>query len=594
MIDERFKVPENRPFYGKFWPKGLPHALDIDYSISLGKMFDESTEKFANDPAIWFLKTWMTYGELRKHVDAFTTYLHKIGIKKGDTVAIDLPNCFQFPIAFYAIMKLGAKCLPINPLYKQKELTDLASRTNAKTIITLDVLWAKVVSLIEPEWTFDHIIYTGMLDMATGISKFAQFIGKRILKKIPTAKITDPRAVDFRECLKTEPKVPVIEIDADNDLAVLTCTGGTTGVPKIVMLTHRNLVANGAQIGALFLKQKPDGPDPFVLGHGTGLIGILPLFHLYGLGAIMNVAVGMGGIQILFPRPPPPEELLKTIYELPNYNKFVHYTVEYMLVQMLEVNPRLVKKYPLTGRIALCGTGGGYLHPHIRDRFESMTGARITEGYGLSEAGPMVSANNLYGYREPGYVGTVGPSMDWDIFDMEDFSKGLVILGERGEICVTGPNIMLGYWQDPETSAQVLREYDGRTWLLTGDIGIMDEHGRVKIIDRKKQIIKLAGRLIFPTEIESEIGHHPLVKEAAVASVPDERTGEVAKAWIVVKDEGKDNLTPEKLRNWLIQKIAEFKVPKHIEFIEELPKTAAGKTAHRVLVENHPLWVNRQ
>ena len=160
------------------------------------------------------------------------------------------------------------------------------------------------------------------------------------------------------------------EIDPDTDIAVLTCTGGTTGIPKIVMLSHRNLVANAKQIGYLFLKQKPEGEDQFVLGHGTGLIGILPLFHLYGLGAIMNVAVGMGGIQILFPRPPPPEELLKTIYKLPNYNKFVHYTVEYMLVQMLEVNPRLVKKYPLTGRIALCGTGGGYLHPHIRDGFE--------------------------------------------------------------------------------------------------------------------------------------------------------------------------------------------------------------------------------
>lgn len=595
MPDDRFKVPTDRPFYGKFWPVGLPHELDIDYSTSLGQMFDDSSVKFADDPAIWLLNTWMTYKELKIHVDAFTSYLYKIGIKKQDTVAIDLPNHFAFPIAFYAIMKLGAKCLPINPLYKEKELIDIFSRTNARVIITLDVLWEKVVSKIEPEWTMDHIIYVNMLDMVTGISKFAKFIAKKILKKVPTAKITDPRAIDFRECLKTSIDYPEIHIDADKDIAVISSTGGTTGIPKLVTLSHRNLYANANQIGTLFLKQKPEVGEQFILGHRTGLIGVLPLFHLYGLGAIMNVAICMGGIQVLFPRPPPPEDLLKTIYKLPDYNKFLYYTVEYMLVQILDLNPKIVKKFPLSGRIAITGTGGGYLHPHIREGFESLTGSRITEGYGLSEAGPMVSANKLWGYREEGYLGTPGPSIDWEIFDMLDFSKGPVPLGERGEICVSGPNVMLGYWKDPETSAEVLREYDGRIWLLTGDIGIMEEYGRVKIVDRKKQIIKLAGRLIFPTEIESEIGHHPLVKEVAVAAVPDERSGEAGKAWVVVKEKGVDTLTPEKLRNWLVeQKLADFKIPKHIEFIEELPKTAAGKTAHRVLVENDPLWVDRK
>ncbi len=594
MVDIRFKVPEDRPFYGKFWPEGLPHELDIDYSTSLGQMLDESCEKFAKDPAIWFLNTWMTYEELHEHIEAFASYLHKIGVKKHDAVAIDLPNHFAFPISFYAIMKLGARCIPINPLYKEKELIDIFSRTNVKVIITLDVLWEKVVSKIEPEWTFDHIIYINMLDMVTGISKFAKFIAKKILKKVPTAKITDSRATAFCECLKTPVNYSKVEIDADHDIAVITSTGGTTGIPKLVMLSHRNLYANANQIGNLFLKQKPEEGEQFVLGHGTGLIGVLPLFHLYGLGAIMNVAVCVGAIQILFPRPPPPEELLKTIYRLPDYNKFLYYTVEYMLVQIIDVKPKIVQKYPLTGRIAITGTGGGYLHPHIRDRFESMTGSKITEGYGLSEAGPMVSANKLWGYREPGYIGTPGPSMDWDIFDMEDFSNGPQPLGERGEICVTGPNIMLGYFQDPKTTAEVLKEYEGRIWLRTGDIGIMEQYGRVKIIDRKKQIIKIAGRLVFPSEIENEIGHHPLVKEVAVASVPDERAGEAGKAWIVVKDEGKDTLTPEKLHNWLEQKIAPFKVPKYIEFIDELPKTAAGKIAHRVLVENDPLGVEKK
>jgi len=594
MIDERFRVPENRPFYGKYWPKGLPHELDIDYSLSLGKMFDQSVEKYAEDPAIWFLKTWMTYRELKEKVDSFTSYLHNIGVKKGDSVAIDLPNCFQFVIAFYSIMKLGAICVPLNPLYKKKELVPLMETTNTKVIITLDVLWAKVISLIEPDWTFDHIIYTGMLDLATGISKFAQFLGKKILKKIPSAKIKDPRAVDFRNCLNTIPDVPDVKINPDTDIAVLTSTGGTTGIPKIVMLSHRNLVSNAKQIGYLFLNQTPEHDDKFILGHRTGFIGILPLFHLYGLGAIMNVSVGIGGIQVLFPRPPPPAELLKTIYKLPNYNHFILYSIEYMLIQMLDVDPKIVEKYPLTGRIAICGYGGSYLHPYIRDRFENMTGAKITEGYGLSEAGPMVSANNLYGYRDPGYVGTPGPSIDWDIFDMEDFSKGPVPLGQRGEVCVSGPGIMLGYWKDPETTAEVLRKYNEKIWLLTGDIGIMDEHGRVKLIDRKKQLIKMAGRSVFPTEVENEIGLHPLVKEVAVASIPDERTGEAAKAWVLVKEEGKETLTPEKLRTWLEQNISSFKVPKYIEFVQEIPKNPAGKIARRVLQENDSLWRSKQ
>ncbi|MBN2155300.1 MAG: AMP-binding protein [Candidatus Lokiarchaeota archaeon] len=590
----RFKIPDDRPFYGKFWPKGLPKELDIDYSMSLGQLFDDSAEKYSEDPAIWFLNTWMTYKELKRHVDAFTSYLHKIGVQKGDSVAIDLPNCFQFVIAFYSIMKLGAKCIPLNPLYKKHELLPILKSTETKVIITLDVLWAKVISLVEPDWIFNKIIYTGMLDLATGISKLAQFFAKRVLKKVPTAKVTDPRAIDFRECLKTPIDYPNVEIDSNHDIAVISNTGGTTGMPKMVILSHRNLISNAFQLGYLFLKQKPEGEEKFILGHRTGFIAILPLFHLYGLGAVMNMAVAIGGYQVLFPRPPAPEEFLKTIYNLPNYNRFVHYTIEYMLIQFLEVDPKFVKRYPLNGRIAICGYGGGYLHPYVRDRFEEMTGARITEGYGLTEAAPMVSANNLYGHREPGYVGTPGPSIDWDIFDMEDFSNGPVAIGERGEICVTGPNVMLGYWKDPETTAKVLREYEGRTWLLTGDIGIMDEHGRVKIMDRKKQILKIAGRLVFPTEIENEIGYHPLVKEVAVASIPDERTGEAAKAWVVVKEEGKDTLTPEKLRTWLTDNLAHFKVPKFIEFIEEIPKTSAGKVSHRTLQENDPLWRNKQ
>jgi long-chain acyl-CoA synthetase len=596
MIDKRFRVDEKRPFHGKFWPKGIPYELDYDYSMTLGQMFDEAVEKHAEKPLIYFLNTWVSYKELKEMVDSFATYLHNIGVKKGDVVAIDLPNCIQYEVAYYAIIKLGAICIGVNPTYKPKELLYQMKLSGAKVIIVLDILYKKIVSQIEPDWKFDKVIYTNFLDLASGISPIAKFIGKYILKKIPTAKIDLPNAIKFTECLKTEPNVPNVEINPETDPAILSMTGGTTGIPKAATISHRNLLANIKQISHIFLKQVPDENTEPSLGYRTGFIGVLPLFHCYAMIAVMNISIDVGGWQILFPRPPPPKEFLKTIYKLPNENRFVYYAVEYLLAQITESDPAIFKKYPLTGRIAICGTGGGVLHDYIRKPFESNTGAYITEGYGLSEATAMVSANNIYGEREPGYIGTPASSTDWDIFDIEDFSKGpLNILGEEGvgEICVTGPQIMMGYWNNPEATTETIKEWDGRKWLLTGDIGYMEKHGRIKIIDRKKELIKMSGRSVYPSEVESIIGEHPAVLEVGVAAVPDEKTGEAVKAWVVIKPDQKDVVGSKELYDWFKDNMAYWKIPKYIEFIEEVPKTLIGKIAHRALQEADPLWKNR-
>jgi long-chain acyl-CoA synthetase len=312
----------------------------------------------------------------------------------------------------------------------------------------------------------------------------------------------------------------------------------------------------------------------------------------------MNMCMATGGWAALFPRPPDTEELLHTLCkELPNINKFVYFGAEILFQRIANLPEETLAKFPeLKDRLTASLSGAGPLHDYVRIPFEEKTGGNITEGYGLTEASPVVTANNLYGEREAGFIGVPLPGTDVRIFDQTDFSKGpITVRGEEGtgEICVCGPQVMKSYWKNPEATANNIMDWDGRKWLLTGDIGFMDEGGRFKIRDRKKQLIKMSGHSVFPAEVETLLGTHPKVLEVAVAGLPDEKTGEAVKAWVVLKPEAIGSIKPEELLAWSKENITYWKAPKYLDIIEEVPKNIIGKVLRRTLQEADPLWKNK-
>lgn len=588
-----FKVDENRPFYGKFWPNGLPKQLEYDTSMTLGDFLHKTSRKVPDQPAIWFLHSWVKYRELEYMVDCFATSLYNFGVRKGDVVAIHLPNSIQYIVAYYATALIGGIVTGVNPTYKPLEILHQLKITNAKYFVGLDVLYNEFVKPLEDKWNFNKIIWTNIADCATALSPIKKFLGK-VFKKLPFAKVEHPKAVPFLECLKTKPNVPVVKIDPFVDPAIYMMTGGTTGVPKAAVLTHSNVVANGIQVGLYVSAQvDPAYPEKPKIGPQTGYLGVLPLFHSFAMAGALNCPISTEGYTVLFPKPPPTEELLETLQSLPNKNGFVYCAVELLFQRIATLPEEVLAKYDINGRIKLCISGAGPLHDYVRDPFEKRTGAKITEGYGLAEATPVVSANNFFGEREVGFIGTPMPGTDWMIFDKEDFSKGPITdytENGLGEICVCGPQVMKGYLNNPDATNETIREWNGRKWLLTGDIGWMDKYGRIQIKDRKKQLIKVKGFSVFPKDVESLIGTHPKVLEVAVASVPDKITGEAVKAWVALKPEARGTLSVEELIQWCKENITGYKVPKYLEIIDEVPKSAIGKVLRRTLQEADPLW----
>ncbi|MHA1520827.1 MAG: AMP-binding protein [Promethearchaeota archaeon] len=593
----KYKVSEDRPFYkGKFWPKGVPHQLDYDYSLTVGRMLEETAAKYPDDPVMWFLDGWTSYKEFNDLVDRFATYLASIGVKKGDVVAVYLANCPQYVVCYYATVKIGAIITGINPTYQSLEVLHQFKLTKPKVLLALDALYFHYVTKIEKDYTFDKVIITNLVDQGTGLSGLKKWLGK-LLKKIPSAKVEGPNKVQYLDCFGMEPNLPKVDINPEKDTATLIMTGGTTGVPKAAELSHENVVSNAIQCLQILVNQKPEGSTLPPLGHKTGMVGVLPLYHSFAMTTVMNTAIACGGWMMIFAKPPDTEELLETICDLPDYNGFIYCAAEILFQRVSQLPDEVLAKYPLAGRLRLSISGAGPLHEYVREPYEAKTGAKITEGYGLSEATPVVSCNNFYGEREPGYIGVPAPGTDWMIFDGVDFSKGPVNeLGEEkgtGEICCTGPQVMKGYFENPEGTANNIKEYDGKRWLLTGDIGFMDEYGRIAIRDRKKQLIKMAGHSVFPKEVETLMGSHPKVLEVAVAGLPDPKTGEAVKAWVALMPEAVGTITADEIKAWTHENITKWKAPKYVEIIDEIPKSTVGKVMRRTLQEADPLFVKK-
>ena len=587
-LDDTYQVDENKRWFKKWWPEGVPFNTTFEEKTT-NEFLDEQVAKHSNENLIWFLDTWISYKQFQEYVKSFATALANLGIKKGDVVAIHLPNCPQYIVGYYAITRIGAIASGINPTYQPMEILHQLDIIKPKMLIVLDALYKTYIKPIIEESSVKIIVYTNLADLTDMIS-VKKIVGK-FVKKIPTGKVDYPNAYRFKDLLKTKPNVPEIKVNVKTHPATYIMTGGTTGLPKAAVLTHFNVVSNAKQC-KLWL----GGERPCI-----GNIGILPLFHSFAHTVVMNTTIAVGGWIMLFPSPPSQTELCEEIEKLPCTEGLIYAGTEMLFKRLAELK-RLKKRYPgVMGKLILCVSSAGPLHKAVHDAFIENTGGRIVEGYGLSEASPAVSAGNLFGESPVGSIGVPFPGTEWGIWPTDNFNLGPICLGNpddknfgiehSGEICVAGPQIMLEYLNEPDETADTILEYKDKLWLLTGDIGFMNEDGTIVIRDRKKQLIKHKGYSVFPKEVEELLMKHPDITEAAVAGLPHEEYGEVIKAWVSIKEDC--NLSPRIIKEWATENMTLYKVPYSIAIVGELPKNIIGKVQRRALQIKDPLYIEK-
>ncbi len=578
MAVPNWNIDDSKPWFKKY-QDGVPKHPEFPV-ISLGDWFDQKTEEFAKNKAIYFSKTFMNYRVLRKYTDSLATSLSRQGIKKGDVVAILLPNCFQFTIGYFATVKLGGIVIPINPTYKPLEILHVLQQVKPKGLICMDVMYG-LIKPIQEKYKFDFVISTCIVDLAA----IPPAIKEQLIADGTIPKGEVPGALNFLDvCQKRgEVDIPEVDIDPLNDPAVYLMTGGTTGVPKPAIITHYNAVTNAKQ-NVMWM---PDATHPIAC------VGIIPMFHAFGMTIVQNVVIEGGDFNILYAkRELDLKEVVDMIIEVGPEGGVILPGVENLfigLTRYLKANP----EPKLEKMFRLCVSGAGPLHKPVKDAFEAVSNGHLVEAYGLTECTTAVSIGPFNGTDTPGTIGLPLPGVEWAIFDSEDFSKGQLKgygIDFTGEICVCGPQVMKGYLNRPEATAETLKEYEGRIWCLTGDIGYMDEHGQMVIRDRKKQMIKYKGYSVFPKEVEDLLGSHPAVLEVAVSGLPDVESGELVKAWVQLEDEAVGKVTSEELLAWSKENITHYKCPKQIEIIDEIPKSMVGKVQRRVLQINDPIW----
>ncbi len=559
----------DRPWYGD-WPQGVPKMIDFP-QISLSDLLRETTSQYPNEKAIVFLDTVMTYQELDEAVDRFATALANLGLQKGDVLAMILPNSFQFVITFYACQRLGMAATAINPTYKALEIKHQLNDSGAKALVVLDSVYAEAGRVLD-QTGVKHLIGTNVVDQVK-ISGLKKWLGKK-LGKIPTGTMP-ASALKFTDLLNTAPNPPAVEVDPMNDIAALQYTGGTTGTPKGAMLTSYNLVTN-AIAGKAWI-----GED---LPASTGWVGVLPLFHVFAMTCCMNIAVATGGFMLLFPKPP--ESMLEWAAEIAKWGKGTQTCMAGVAVLFNKINnTEGLEKYDLSS-LSVCLSGAGPLPRDVQLKFEEKTGARVVEGYGLSESSPVVTANPIVDppgkERVMGSIGLPFPSTDAKIMDIETGDNQLGYGPEEvGELCVKGPQIMKGYLNRPEETARTLR--DG--WLYTGDIAYMNDRGWIFIMDRAKDLVKHKGFSVFPKEVEDYMFSHPDILEVAVIGLPHPKVGEILKAFVVLQPESVGKVSEDDIIAWCSENMTHYKVPSIVEFRDELPKTMVGKVLRRVLKE---------
>lgn len=551
----------DRPWL-KLYPNEIPTTLTYE-ETTIHSYLTKVSRNYPRKNAIHFMGKNITYKELYDYVQRVAKYMYDLGIKKGDRVAIMLPNCPQSVICFYAVLQIGAVVVQTNPLYTERELEYQLKDSGAKAIISLDILYPRI-SKVYKRTSLKHVIVTAIKDfLPFPINLIYPYIQKKQTGIKIQLKEDDYLHLLSNILAHTEPSFnEEVEIDLDNDLALLQYTGGTTGQPKGVMLTHKNLIANSTACAAWLFKAIP-GEER--------VLGILPLFHVYGLTTVLILSIMQGNEMILIPRLDV-KMLLKTIHK----KKPTLFPGAPTIYIALLNHPDL-KKYNLSS-IKACISGAAPLPVEVQEKFEEITGGKLVEGYGLTESSPVTHANFIWGQkRVKGSIGVPWPDTDAKIVDPETGED--LPPGEIGEIVVKGPQVMKGYWNREEETAETLK--DG--WLYTGDLGYMDEEGFFYVVDRKKDVIIAGGYNIYPREIEEIFYEHPAIQELTVVGVPDPYRGETVKAYIVLKPGA--NVTEEELDEYARKHLAAYKVPRIYEFRKELPKSTIGKVLRRTLLE---------
>ena len=542
----------------KSYPPGVPAEIDYGQYKSVGDLVDKKVVEFSDRPAFHCMGKTISFGELDRMSRAFGAWLQSKGYGKGVRVAIMMPNCLQYPVALYGTLRAGGIVVNVNPLYTPRELEHQLKDSGAEVIVILEN-FATTLEEVLPKTPLKHVVLASLGDMLGLKGLIVNFVVRKVKKMVPAFKL--PGALRFNDMLAESAGMGLKPVQVGHeDIAFLQYTGGTTGVSKGAMLLHRNILANIEQAASWLVQGIGD--------ERAMIITALPLYHIFSLTVNCLNMMKIGGMNVLITNPRDIPAFVKELGKHP-YNMITGVNTLFNAF----LNNEQFRKLDFS-RVKVCVGGGMAVQKAVADKWKQVTGKTLLEGYGLTETSPCASMNPL---NLEAYNGSIGLPMPSTEFALRDDDKKDVTLGQPGEICIKGPQVMKGYWKRDDETAKVLGP-DG--YLYTGDVGVMDDKGFVRIVDRKKDMILVSGFNVYPNEIEQVVAMMPGVLEVAAIGVPDEKSGEVPKVFIVKKD---PSLTEAQVLAHCKEQLTGYKQPKHVEFRTELPKTNVGKILRRAL-----------
>jgi long-chain acyl-CoA synthetase len=549
---------------------GIPDTIDLSRYGSVVEAIENSFTRFADRPAFTSIGHTLRYGQIDEYSAAFAHYIQNhTSLKPGDSIAIQMPNVLQYPIALYGSLRAGLRIVNTNPLYTEREMLHQFTDSGAKAVLCMDAFANSVQNVLD-QTQIELVIVTSLADMLPAFKRvMINNAAKHIKKAVPDYSLPD--AVSFRSALKLgkSKEFEANHMQDPNDTVVLQYTGGTTGIAKAAELTNRNLVANMLQAAAQLGQVQADG-SPVTGDEQAIIVAPLPLYHIYSFTVHLMSLFELGDHSVLIANPRDTDMFVRMM-EPWKLNGIVGLNT--LFVSLL-ANSRFTEMD--FSEMTLTLSGGTALVEDTAVRWKEVTGIGISEAYGLTECSPAVSMNPVDNLER---MGTVGQAMPGTALKCIDDEGNEVPMGERGELCVKGPQVMKGYWNRPEATQETFTE-DGE-WLRTGDVAIIDDDGFIRIVDRIKDLILVSGFNVYPNEIEDVVAGHPAVRNCAVIGVPDEKTGETPKLFVVVAEE--QSLTEDEIKAWCKERLAAYKCPRQIEFRDKLPMSTVGKILRREL-----------